>query len=343
MNVLTRRLCVAASVCLLLGGALPALAASGHGYLGVMLQDITPSMAKALQLGDRSGVLVTDVIDGSPADEAGLQDGDVILEFDGEDVADSGDLTRAVRRTDPGDKIKLLVLRDGEEEKVKVEMGDRPDDRDFTGGDEDWKFWIDREGGPLHLQELLERARADHGYLGVGLDDINDQLGDFFGVQDGKGALVTEVYEDSPAAEAGLKAGDVIVKAGDEAVASAGDLMDVMRGTEPGDTLELTVVRKGKQKTFAVKLAEMPEGMQGRFPRMFFMDRDHPYFGGIHPGAPGGDDDADVIIRRHPKGAPRVEILRREIEDAELDELHEELDKLRDELKKLNEEVQKLK
>ncbi len=98
------------------------------GYLGVMLQDLSPAMAKALQLGDQSGVLVSDVVDDSPAAKAGLQDGDVIVAFAGKPLSDYDSLTAAVRAAKPGEKVDVTVLRDGKKKTIKVELGEREDD-----------------------------------------------------------------------------------------------------------------------------------------------------------------------------------------------------------------------
>ncbi len=311
-----RRLLGAALVLVMLTAvAVAAQAESSSGYLGVMLQDIGPSMAKALQLDKHKGVLVTEVVDGSPASAAGLQDGDVILEFDGQAIADAEDLTDAVGNTEPGDKVKLLVLRDGKREKVKVEVGARPGNEDVeVEFDHPRSFrWHEHNFPAVDMEKIVGLAAGDHGYLGVKLSDLTDQLGDYFGVEDGAGALITEVNEDSPAAKAHLQAGDVITKVDDEDISSTTDLLEAMAGTDPGDEVSLTVVRKGKQKTYKVTLAEMPAG------------------------------DRNAFFGHAMKGAPQVRILRQEFDDQEMDQLHEELDKLRGELDKLRQEVDKLK
>ena len=344
MNASTSGRClpaVAAVLALLTTGAVAAQAEASSGYLGVMLQDISPSMAKALQLDDHTGVLVTEVVEGSPADEAGLQDGDVILEFDGKTIDGSGDLTAAVRAAEPGDKVKVLVLRDGEQEKIKVEIGEKEAEENLGPGFRHPRpyRWHDRDFPDLDLDEFMDLAGTGRGYVGIGLGDLTDQLGEYFGVEDGEGVLITEVHEDSPAAEAGLKAGDVIVKLDDRDIDSSAALLRALRKTDPGDEVSLTVVRKGKRKTFKLTLAEMPEDARNRFPGALLRDDDMLFV--PRHRLPEGDDQ-DILIRRHLKGSPRIRMLREEFDDHELDELHQELDKLRSELDKLRQEVEKL-
>lgn len=327
------------------------------GYLGVHLQNIDPSMAKALQLEEDGGVLISEVVDESPAANAGLEDGDVVLEFDGRSIEDIGDLTRAVRKAAPGDTVEVVVLREGERQTLDVEIGERENVFAWVSGDgnDAWTFHSD---GDVHLEDfhndharvMIKRMKdgddvnvwvtgldSDRGYMGVHLDDLNEQLGDYFGVEDGDGALITEVIEDSAAEAAGLQAGDVIVKIGNENIESADDVHDAMRHTEVGEKLAVAVMRDGKSKTFDLELGEMSEKLFSKNIEFY------------------GDDDHYRIVgpkmlrsMPHMKGqmymhdTPHIEIIR-EIEEDEddLEEVREELDKLREELKEVQEELKK--
>ena len=102
-----------------------------QGYLGVMLQQVTTSMSKALQLEEGQGVMINKVVDDGPAAEAGLEDGDVILSFDGKAIDKYSDLGKAMRKTSPGDTVELEILRGGERQTTKVELGE-PAERSFT-------------------------------------------------------------------------------------------------------------------------------------------------------------------------------------------------------------------
>jgi predicted metalloprotease with PDZ domain len=330
---------------LLLAG--PALAADESGYLGVMLQDLSPSMAKALQLDESSGVLINELVADGPAAKAGLRDGDVIVAFAGEPVADSGDLTAAVRATAPGTKVDVEILREGRRQTVAVELGERENTFTWVGeggdffphGDEDVNVMVKRlrEGDDqFHVYAL----GADRAFLGVHIDDLSPQLGEHFGVEDGHGVLVTEVVEDGPAAEAGLKAGDVIVRIGETEVEDTADLHKALAGMEAEVEIDIEYVRDGKKQSVGVTLGEAPAG-----------DLESTYI--------FGDDDefhimAPKMMYRHmpPLGRHDVRVMRnphrrieviREMDDAreDLQEMREELDKMRAELDALRKELNK--
>ncbi len=330
------------------------------GYLGVMLQKITPSMSKALQMGDQSGVMINEVVDDSPAAKAGLEDGDVILEFNGKTISDDNDLVKAVRATSPGDNVKVVVLRGGKNKNLDVEIGKHESKNVFfmsedgdvhaphfkhfekdgnkvivmSDDDDDVYAWTMGEDMPFGL---------NRGYMGVHLDDLNEQMGEYFGVEGGKGALVTEVVADSPAAKAGLKAGDVIVKVGEKDIASSGALHKAMTDTEPEQQMAVKVVRKGNSKDLSITLGEMPEDAFTKHIEILGEDDNH---WSIHT-APrmmkhfGDHDDVDVrVIRR---GAPDDDLEWHEMgkTDEELEEMREELDKMRQELKEMKKELKK--
>jgi serine protease Do len=326
------------------------------GYLGVHLQNIDSSMAKALQLDEDGGVLISEVVDESPAATAGLEDGDVVLEFDGRSIDDIGDLTRAVRRAEPGETVEVVVLRAGERRSLDVEIGERENVFAWISGDGDSAWTI--RGGDLHLEDfhddharvMIKRMKdgddvnvwvtgfdSDRGYLGVHLDDLNEQLGDYFGVEDGEGALVTSVIEDSGAEKAGLMAGDIIVRIGDEDVESAADVSSAMQHTEVGEELEVTVVRKGRTETFTVELGEMSKEFFGKNIE-FFDDDDHYRI--VGPKMLRSMPHMKGQMYMHDPG--HIEIIREiEDDDEELEEVREELEKLREELKEVQEELDK--
>ena len=367
-----RPLGLAASVCSLLfivALAGPAAAADDQGYLGLMLQDLTPSMAKALQLDDRPGVMINDVVEGSPAQKAGLLAGDVILQLNGKAAADYSELTDSVRALAPGQKAGLLILRDGKQKTVEVEVGKREARMEWLGQAdseelkeleelkklhglegleelEDLK-WLDGEHGKVMVlprggvegdgpHRFVFRTMAeDRGWLGVHLDALNSQLGEYFGVKEGAGVLVTEVVEGSPAAAAGLKAGDVVVKVGETDVASPDALHDTMAGTKPGDELKLQVLRKGTPKTVTAKLGEMPEDAAGGRRIEIIGDGDSPDVHVFaprmlrHMGRPGDGGEREIIIQR------------KKLAEDEMDSVRQEMEALREELKLLREELKR--
>jgi serine protease Do len=182
----------------------------GHvtrGYLGVMIQDVTPALAQKFKLKEPTGALVGDVMSKGPADKAGFKNGDVVLEYNGKKVPDSRRLRLAVGETKPGSTVPVKILRDGASKTLEVTLQQLP--------------------GSEQLAENNGPASKDNGTLnGVTVSDLDPQTRQELKVPDNvKGVVITEVQPDSPAAEAGLKQGDVIqeinrhpVKTADEAV-----------------------------------------------------------------------------------------------------------------------------
>lgn len=332
-----------------------AQAADKTGYLGVHLQDLDSSMRTALQMGDESGVLINDVVDEGPAAKAGLEDGDVIVKFGKTKIEDSDALVEAVRDAQPGEKVELTILRGGKKKNVDVEIGERDDDvmvwthpqlkmmkdgegphgfRWFQGKDGDGDIEIMTDGDAdvfFDGEDLAFFGNNDRGYLGIHLDNLNEQLGKYFEVDGGEGVLVTEVVEDSPAQKAGLKAGDVIVELDGAKIASTKELHQAMAKTEAEQKIKVTVSRKGDRKSFDVTLGEMPE---------------NEFFGQMK--VLGGDDGHFQVraprMRMHRierDGQPGQRRIVIEKQSDEMDDLRDEMQSLKKELKELKEELKK--
>ncbi|MDZ7359487.1 MAG: PDZ domain-containing protein [candidate division KSB1 bacterium] len=213
------------------------------GWLGVSVQELTPSRRDALKLGNRTGLLITGVVENSPADEANLKEDDVLLAFDGKAVEKADDFTRLVRNTPPDKKVKVKVFRDGEERELEVTIGARP--RDEVSRSFNWsrprpniKVWSNRP------------------QLGVQVQNLNKDLAPYFKVEEKSGVLVVEVSKNTPAEKAGLKAGDVITRIGDEKITDADDLVQALRDYEAGDKVSIEYVRQGKSATAQAELEE---------------------------------------------------------------------------------------
>ncbi|MFQ6092902.1 MAG: PDZ domain-containing protein [bacterium] len=256
------------------------------GWLGVSIQNLTTALKEAMDYDRDAGVLVNDVEEESPAQEAGIREGDVIIEYDGRPIRSTGSLIRKVRASDPGDEVKITVVRKGREKTLTATIGQAP---------KGVRSWYERERlrKPRDLEFRMER---EQGWLGVQLQDLNDQLGDYFGVSDGEGALVTQVIENSPAEKAGLKAGDVIVSYDGDDIEDSEELVEAVRESEVGEKVEIKVLRNKRTRTFDVVLGETPEE---------FRDPRFEIFGPPYP-------EVDIDIRRFDDCLRRFKALERD-------------------------------
>jgi len=198
------------------------LITSGHvarGYLGVMIQNVTPALADEFKLKNDTGALIGDVVDDGPAAKAGFKSGDVVLEFNGKKVTDSRHLQLAVAGTKPGSKVPVEILRNGEKKKLDVTVKQLP--------------------GTEQLAEATSANGNDTGTLnGVGVSDLNPQYRSEFDIPKNiKGAVVTEVDPSSAAAQAGLKPGDVIEDLDHHPVKNADDAVKLTENVKSKKTL----------------------------------------------------------------------------------------------------------
>lgn len=194
------------------------LVAYGHvtrGYLGVMIQDVTPSLADEFNLKSPHGVIVSDVTPDSPAKKAGFQDGDVVIDFNGKKMNDSHQLRLVVANTKPGTVVPVTILRNGDQQTLKVTVKQVP--------------------GTEQLADNKTDSNSDSGTLnGVGVADVDQQARSQFGIpKDVTGAVVTEVDPSSASADAGLKPGDVIEEINHHAVKDANTAVELT--TNPTD------------------------------------------------------------------------------------------------------------
>ena len=218
-----------------------AAAKKRKGWLGVGVQEMTPSMRHEYKTGERFGLLITEVAEGSPAENADLQEDDVIIEYNGKAVDEVKAFSRLVRNTEPGSKVTLTILRDGESKKIEAEIGKRPQSRGFSA-----PFGFGKSGD---IRMALGGAK-----LGVKIHAIDDDLAKYFNAKARSGVLILEVEEDSPAEAAGLKPGDIITKVDGESVRDSEDLLEELRDYEPGDEVELEYLRDSKSLTATVEL-----------------------------------------------------------------------------------------
>jgi serine protease Do len=197
-----------------------------RGYLGVGAQDLTPTLAETLGLKSKRGAVVSDVQPDSPAAKAGVKNGDVITAVNGQPVDDANRLTFSIGAIPPGTKFDLEVLRDGDSQTLTVTAAERPSNVARSG----------RGGRNANPEDL---AQNDDGVLnGVSVDDLTPQVRNQLSLPARlKGAVITNVEADSPAAKAGLRAGDVILEINRQPVASAQDAVDLSLKAESRKTL----------------------------------------------------------------------------------------------------------
>jgi serine protease Do len=171
------------------------------GYLGVLPQEIDRGLAEALGVEPKSGILVGTVVEGEPADRAGLKRGDIIVEFDGRPVGNVDQFRLMVAEAGVGREIRLAVLRDGKHKEFMVKLGERP----------------------TEVAQATAR-RAEEGWVGLKVDDVKGTAGRRVAPSDVEtGVVVVEVEENSPAEEAGIQVGDMIEEVNREEVASLSD------------------------------------------------------------------------------------------------------------------------
>lgn len=277
-------------------------ASSRPGWLGVSIQDITPELKKSMDLKTDEGALVGEVTEKSPAEEAGVMDGDVILQFGNRQVEDTYELQRAVSKTEPGTKVSMVVLRKGEKKTLSVTVGKAPRTRSFA-------FAMPR-GGRV---EVFGRTNLQ----GLRLRELNEQLAEYFGAPEKTGVLVEEVDQESAAGKAGIKAGDVILQVGKKKIDEVRDVSRALGAYDEGEKVEVEVLRKGARKTVSLEVGEEGDG----FDHQFFSNPSHPrqfrefHFNHI--------PDFDIRI-------PRIEIDRIR---PDLDELRIDLERMREDLR----------
>ena len=214
----------------------------GQGWLGVGIRDVTPKFARERELKIKEGAYINEVVDDSPADSAGLKEGDVVVDFNGKKIEASEDLMDAVRETVPGTKATIKVNRNGENKSISVNIRKNRMRVPYAiGAPRAPRVVVNLFGGDIEGMELME---------------LNKQLADYFEVPNGKGVLVKDVEKDENAAKAGIKAGDVITKVGDELINDVDDIREAIEDMEEGDKVNVDLVRKGKKVTVSLELSD---------------------------------------------------------------------------------------
>ena len=220
-----------------------------QSYLGIQLRDITSSEVDPLDLPQEARVFIVRVEEDSPAAEADLREGDVIIQFGPISVSSVRQFQRLVSETPPGRQLELTLIRDGQRTSSGVRLDEREPSQQYylleRGGDilrglRDW-WGTEPPRGP----RSSVRPR-----LGIRGQDLTDQLGEALGVPDKEGVLVMEVTPDSPAQKAGLRAGDVITSVNDHPVSTVSELSRYLQS----GSVELKIIRDKRKQAMTVEI-----------------------------------------------------------------------------------------
>jgi serine protease Do len=207
-----------------------------RGYLGVGLQEVNSTNAKALGLPNVSGALVSQVDKGTPAAKAGLKLQDVILRFEGQHVERSGDLPPMVGATPPGTRVNLGIFRDGKELTVPLIVGELP-------------------GAPAGNTPDVEAAQETGDAIGLAVSDISDEQREQIGVEAGEGVLIERVI-DAGARRAGLQPGDAVLMVGRAKVGSVAQFKAAAKALTKGQPVMLLVRRGGGNRFVTYEIGE---------------------------------------------------------------------------------------
>jgi serine protease Do len=228
----------------------------GSSYLGVDIADVSAERLGELKLKEEHGAEVTMVDQDAPAGKAGLHEHDVILSLNDTAVESAAQLRRMIKETPPGRVVNLGISRDGQPMTIKVQLADRHKSMAWEPRDGEFKFEMPKVSSmpdfdfPVSVVVVHQSARS-----GLMVENITSQLGDFFGVKDGKGVLVRSVEKGSRGEKGGFRAGDVVVKVNNQPVHDTSDFTHALRSSS-GATAAVTVIREKREQTLTLTLPE---------------------------------------------------------------------------------------
>jgi len=203
-----------------------------RGWLGVMIQKITPELKQKLDLKDEKGALVADVTPGGPAEKAGIQRGDVIVTFNGKEIKEMSELPYVVASTPVGKSVNVQVLRKGQKKSFEIKIAELKDEKEAP---------------------VVTEAKPR---LGMTVEDLTPELAKNFGLSEARGVVVVQVEDGSSAAEAGLRAGDVILEIDQSPVKDVKDFGRKIESYKAGDTVLVLAKRRGATVFLTLKVRE---------------------------------------------------------------------------------------
>jgi len=199
-----------------------------RGWLGISIQEISEDIAENLKLKDTKGALVGNVFEGEPADKAGMKTGDIIIEIAGKKIQDTHELMRIVAALTVGEKVKIKIVREGQEKTLQATVGERKEER-----------------------ELAVKGKIGELY-GMAVQEITPELARHLGLAEQAGVIITQIREGSPADDAGLKIQDIILQINKVRISSVKDFQNEIKKNNEGVTV-LLLIKRGEM-TFFVTL-----------------------------------------------------------------------------------------
>ncbi|MDR4505327.1 MAG: DegQ family serine endoprotease [Candidatus Scalindua sp.] len=199
-----------------------------RGWLGVVIQDLDPALAKQFNVDVTEGVLVSDVQKDSPAEEAGIESGDIIIWYDNREIKDLNQLRNVVAQTEVDKKVEVRVLRGGKEKALTVTIDEQPADL-FAGG------------------QPSSKGNA----LGLAVQELTKELADSLGYEDENGVIVSSIEPESPADQADIKEGDLIIEVNRKKISTVEEFNKALQKTDKNNDI-LFLVQRGMLTQFVI-------------------------------------------------------------------------------------------
>jgi C-terminal processing protease CtpA/Prc len=240
----------------------------GGGWLGIGIQELDSKIRGKLDIdSDIEGILITEIYNDSPAEEAGLEKHDILVSINGEKGKDLSDFVKLIRANAPGTDVEIQVYRDGKMKTVGATLGERENTFIWKGleGLEGLKGLEALEG--LEALKVLEHivipeidigisSWGRRGRLGVYIENVSGDLAEYFEIPGGEGVLVEGVVENSPAEAAGIMAGDIIYKVDGKTICCTEELVEGIAKMETDKETPIVLIRKGNEVVVQAVVAE---------------------------------------------------------------------------------------